>query len=77
MVPCNLVKDNPVTAHLAQHQGILRMWNGKDRRLVMYPCSDNTIMNFVGIHPSELTASVKGEGMFSVLFVDVSDCCRI
>jgi hypothetical protein len=37
------------------------MWIGDDRRLIMYPCSNNTMMNFVGIHPSELSAS-KGEG---------------
>ena len=40
------------------------MWMGDDRRLVMYPCSDNTMMNFVGIHPSDLSAS-KGEGKLS------------
>ena len=39
----------------------MTMWMGDDRRLVMYPCSDNTMMNFVGIHPSDLSAS-KGEG---------------
>lgn len=30
----------------------------------MYPCNDNTMMNFVAIHPSELSAS-KGEGKSS------------
>jgi hypothetical protein len=42
----------------------MTMWMGDDRRLVMYPCSDNTMMNFVAIHPSELSAS-KGEGKFN------------
>lgn len=55
------ISDNPATAKLASRQGYMTMWMGDDRRLVMYPCSDNTMMNFVGIHPSELSAS-KGEG---------------
>lgn len=30
-------------------------WIANDRRVVMYPCSRNTIMNFVCIHPRELS----------------------
>jgi hypothetical protein len=30
----------------------------------MYPCANNTIMNFVAIHPSRLSKS-QGEGMLS------------
>lgn len=58
------VRDNPITEALGKREGIMTMWMGNDRRLVMYPCSDNTMMNFVGIHPSELSAS-KGEGEFA------------
>jgi hypothetical protein len=56
-----LVRENLITEALGKREGIMTMWMGNDRRLVMYPCSDNTMMNFVGIHPSELSAS-KGEG---------------
>ena len=44
----------------------MTLWYGDDRRLVMYPCNDNTMMNFVAIHPSELSAS-KGDGEYSRL----------
>ncbi|KAH6649269.1 hypothetical protein F5144DRAFT_480371 [Chaetomium tenue] len=61
LVPMHQVRENPITEALGKREGIMTMWIGNDRRLVMYPCSDNTMMNFVGIHPSELSAS-KGEG---------------
>ncbi|KAK3897627.1 hypothetical protein C8A05DRAFT_47831 [Staphylotrichum tortipilum] len=61
MIPFPQIRENPVTAQLAGRQGYMTMWMGDDRRLIMYPCNDNTVMNFVGIHPSELSAS-KGEG---------------
>lgn len=35
----------------------MTLWIGDDRRLVMYPCSNNTLMNFVAIHPSELSVA--------------------
>ncbi|KAH6844537.1 hypothetical protein B0I37DRAFT_398203 [Chaetomium sp. MPI-CAGE-AT-0009] len=61
LVPMQHIRENPVTEALGKREGYMTMWMGNDRRLVMYPCSDNTMMNFVGIHPSELSAS-KGEG---------------
>lgn len=61
MIPHSQIRENPVTEPLTQRDGIMTMWMADDRRLVMYPCSHNTMMNFVGIHPSELSAS-KGEG---------------
>lgn len=43
------------------------MWMGDDRRLIMYPCSNNTFMNFVAIHPSNISAgSNKGAGRSSL-----------
>ncbi len=62
MIPISQIRENPATAQIASRQGYMTMWIADDRRLVMYPCNDNTVMNFVGIHPSELSAS-KGEGM--------------
>jgi hypothetical protein len=63
LIPMSQIRENAATAKLAAREGYMTMWMGDDRRLVMYPCSDNTMMNFVGIHPSELSAS-KGEGEF-------------
>lgn len=39
----------------------MNMWIGGNKRIIMYPCNNNTIMNFVAIHPSEESSS-KGEG---------------
>ncbi|SPQ25596.1 acde7633-ccef-48d4-adfa-3a9f8766258e [Thermothielavioides terrestris] len=61
MIPVAQIRANPATEKFVQRDGYMRIWIDKDRRLVMYPCSDNTMMNFVAIHPSELSAS-KGEG---------------
>ena len=61
LIPHETILGNPLTKNFAERDGYMQIWYGDDRRLVMYPCNDNTIMNFVGIHPSELTAS-KGEG---------------
>jgi 2-polyprenyl-6-methoxyphenol hydroxylase-like FAD-dependent oxidoreductase len=69
MIPIAQIRENPATTQLAGREGYMTMWMGDDRRLIMYPCSNNTIMNFVGIHPSELSAS-KGEGMSTM----ESDC---
>jgi 2-polyprenyl-6-methoxyphenol hydroxylase-like FAD-dependent oxidoreductase len=63
MIPVAQIRANPATEKFVQRDGYMRIWIGADRRLVMYPCSDNTMMNFVAIHPSELSAS-KGEGAF-------------
>lgn len=52
-----------VTDHFVAREGYMTLWIGYDRRLVMYPCNDNTMMNFVAIHPSGLSAS-KGDGKF-------------
>ncbi|KAK3117133.1 hypothetical protein LTR53_001790 [Teratosphaeriaceae sp. CCFEE 6253] len=63
MIPTELLKADPVTAELVAKLGFLSMWIGEDRRLVMYPCVNNTMMNFVAIHPSrESEADITGEG---------------
>ncbi|CAK7234558.1 hypothetical protein SEUCBS140593_008984 [Sporothrix eucalyptigena] len=45
--------EDPKTAEFAQKSGELIIWYGPDRRVVMYPCSDNKMLNFVCIHPRE------------------------
>lgn len=44
-------RDDPRTAKFAETTGELVMVYAADRRLVMYPTSDNTLLNFVCIHP--------------------------
>lgn len=39
------------------------MFIGEDRRFVMYPCSNNELLNFVVIHPS--TESDASDGKWS------------
>ncbi|SPO06393.1 related to salicylate 1-monooxygenase [Cephalotrichum gorgonifer] len=61
LIPREKVLANPVTEHFANRPGYIIIWYGNDRRIVMYPCCNNTMMNFVAIHPSELSGH-KGEG---------------
>ncbi|KAJ0416728.1 hypothetical protein BJY00DRAFT_325985 [Aspergillus carlsbadensis] len=48
---------DPITAKLVQYQGQLSIWYGSDRRIIMYPTSHNTVLNFVAIHPEEESAT--------------------
>ncbi|KAK7209170.1 hypothetical protein V2G26_016348 [Clonostachys chloroleuca] len=61
MIPCNEILSDPEAATLFK-EGYLCLWMADDRRLVMYPCSNNTIMNFVGIHPSSLSETKREDG---------------
>ncbi|KAF5002126.1 hypothetical protein FGRMN_609 [Fusarium graminum] len=63
MVPLDAVRNNEITKVFTERTGYMTMWMGDDRRLIMYPCSNNTVMNFVAIHPSSLSAGAnKGCG---------------
>ena len=44
-------QDDPVTAKFVQKAGELIIWYASDRRIVVYPTTDNTLLNFVCIHP--------------------------
>ncbi|KAL3462042.1 hypothetical protein BJX64DRAFT_277459 [Aspergillus heterothallicus] len=48
---------DPLTARLVQHPGELNIWYGSDRRIIMYPTSNNTVLNFVMVHPEEESAA--------------------
>lgn len=52
--------EDPNTNKFAANPGELVIWYGTDRRVVMYPTSDNRLLNFVCIHPEE--ESEAGEG---------------
>ncbi|QKD58183.2 uncharacterized protein FOBCDRAFT_242480 [Fusarium oxysporum Fo47] len=63
MIPHSDILKNEKTRPFAERIGTMTMWMGDDRRLVMYPCSNNTVMNFVAIHPSSITSGAnKGSG---------------
>ncbi|KAM0327038.1 hypothetical protein ACHAQA_006161 [Verticillium albo-atrum] len=47
--------EDPVTAPFSKENGELAIWFDKDRRVVMYPCDSNQLLNFVCIHPREET----------------------
>ncbi|KAL4889915.1 hypothetical protein BDV59DRAFT_210032 [Aspergillus ambiguus] len=52
---------DPVTAPLVKHRGELCIWYGSDRRIVMYPTSHNTVLNFVVIHPESESVGQTGD----------------
>jgi 2-polyprenyl-6-methoxyphenol hydroxylase-like FAD-dependent oxidoreductase len=66
MISTEELRADPSTAESVSKLGYLTMWIAEDRRLVMYPCVSNTMMNFVAIHPSrESEADITGEGELS------------
>ncbi|KAF4183783.1 hypothetical protein CNMCM7927_008827 [Aspergillus lentulus] len=51
LIPTGLLSEDPQTAPLLE-DGLMRIFVADDhRRLVWYPCANNTVQNFVGIHP--------------------------
>jgi 2-polyprenyl-6-methoxyphenol hydroxylase-like FAD-dependent oxidoreductase len=44
-------QEDPVTAKFVQFPGELNIWYGADRRVVVYPTTNNQLLNFVCIHP--------------------------
>jgi hypothetical protein len=54
--------NDPLTAGIVGEPGNMTLSIGRDRRLVYYPCVNNTIMNCLFIHPSnESRAEGTGE----------------
>ncbi len=51
LLPREVAMADQATAHLAMRDGALMMWFGPEKRVVMYPCNDNSLLNFVCIHP--------------------------
>jgi 2-polyprenyl-6-methoxyphenol hydroxylase-like FAD-dependent oxidoreductase len=52
LIPREKALADPETKKFAEHEGHLVMIFGRDRRVVVYPTSDNTLLNFVNIHPT-------------------------
>ncbi|KAF2684638.1 FAD binding domain-containing protein [Lentithecium fluviatile CBS 122367] len=61
LVSRKLAEEDPETQHFVQDDGELIIWYANDRRVVMYPTSNNTILNFVCIHPEAETAEQSGQ----------------
>lgn len=64
--------DDPVTAKLVQKSGELIIWYGTDRRVVVYPTTNNELLNFVCIHPENESDAgadswTKGAGLDQML----------
>lgn len=53
LIPIETIRSDPKTAHFAERDGELRLLYGGDRRIVVYPCKQNTSLNFVALHPDE------------------------
>ncbi|KAJ1323508.1 salicylate hydroxylase [Microdochium nivale] len=60
LVPHDKIRAVPEAEPFTRKEGIMNMWIGNNTRLIMYPCNNNTMMNFVAIHPTEESAA-KGE----------------
>ena len=52
LIPRQKAFDDPETRKFADLEGHLVMTFARDRRIVVYPTSDNTLLNFVCIHPT-------------------------
>ena len=53
LLPTELLSSDSRTAEAVSRVGYLTMWIGDNKRLIMYPCVSNTMMNFAAIHPSK------------------------
>jgi hypothetical protein len=53
LIPCEQIRADPKTAHFVERNGELHLLYGEDRRVVVYPCRNNTELNFVALHPDE------------------------
>ena len=59
LIPRQVVVDDPQTRPYAECDGELVMVYHQDRRIVMYPTSNNTLLNLVCIHPEAETGSAS------------------
>jgi 2-polyprenyl-6-methoxyphenol hydroxylase-like FAD-dependent oxidoreductase len=61
LIPREKALADPETKKFAEHEGHLLMVFARDRRVVVYPTSDNTLLNFVNIHPTSESQVDPGE----------------
>ncbi|EON67986.1 hypothetical protein W97_07132 [Coniosporium apollinis CBS 100218] len=51
LIPRKAAQEDEKTSRFVQESGELSMWYGTDRRVIMYPTSNNEMLNFVCVHP--------------------------
>lgn len=56
LIPRTTVLEVPEFKNYTEKNGDIQIWLGEDRRIVIYPCRDNTLLNFVCIHPDSETS---------------------
>jgi 2-polyprenyl-6-methoxyphenol hydroxylase-like FAD-dependent oxidoreductase len=61
LIPREKAFNDADTKKFADKEGHLLMIFAKDRRVVVYPTSDNTLLNFVNIHPTAESQVNEGE----------------
>lgn len=61
LIPREKAYADPETRKFAEKEGHLLMIFARDRRVVVYPTSDNTLLNFVNIHPTSESQVDSGE----------------
>ncbi len=59
MLERRIALDDPETEPLARVDGSMDMWYGPDRKIVMYTTANNTLLNFVCIHPASFSETSK------------------
>ncbi|KAF2132052.1 FAD/NAD(P)-binding domain-containing protein [Dothidotthia symphoricarpi CBS 119687] len=65
LIPRERALADPDTKKYAEREGELFMFIGRDRRIVLYPTSNNELLNFVNIHPtadSQIVSEAPGSG---------------
>ncbi|CUM67402.1 uncharacterized protein PRCAT00005096001 [Priceomyces carsonii] len=61
LIPRETAKAIKGFENFLKHDGNVQIWLGEDRRIVIYPCRNNTTLNFVCIHPdSANSGSAEG-----------------
>lgn len=64
LIPRHRGLDDPLTRPITETAGALAIWFGADRRIVMYPCNNDELLNFVCIHPETESHATKTDGEF-------------
>ncbi|KAK1600642.1 uncharacterized protein LY79DRAFT_574906 [Colletotrichum navitas] len=62
LIPTAAALEDPVTAPLIEKENCLSIWFGADRRIVVYPCNNNQLLNFVCIHPDTESHATTTDG---------------
>lgn len=62
LVPREAVLADPETKSIGEIRKGLVAWYGTDRRVVMYPCNNDELLNFVWIHPDSESHATPSDG---------------